>query len=585
MIGTVRFYLLNGSQLTGEYPVKSVNQDISSHLIHSVSNVKFTQDLNQSLDVPVFTGYETPNIVELEGVGYFWITGYRTRTNSANQIRYQLDFNAPLSLLTLGNTWTGQWKRKPSFTKHLKQNVTSDKMKITNRAYLPIGKLGNATISDITYDIYWVEITSTNAYKTDWTKETANDQLTRYGFFAAYAPGQDEAYRIRAYLEYKTSPRMTYPSLFDAINNPDQVIGIEASSIVNISISRRCPWRYVGTSLGDFTLAKLGTGGSVSQRFPNLVKSHPLFGGAYLGIYRLDLPLRPTADDAATSGYAEPSGVTDLYKDMTEFTVANGQLILTDECQNTIGTIDTALVDPHAQGWRLNISQRTVGDYTGIYTIVTVGGSQYVLNEGHLPWVGSTWETYRAYSLDSDRQAVANAKLIADEEQRIGLVNAAINAIGTGGLSGSNIGQGGGLAGGIIGAGIVGGASFGLDYLQSEMSKQLTYKRLDMDQALTEKRMKEASGTPYSMTYGLAYCDYSAYGGAHIMLAEPANLTNTQYTTFKGLYGCPAEGAGTETIAIGFWQGRLYSASDYYTIKGQSLQRVLNEGIRIVSIT
>lgn len=581
----VTFYAIPGSQQTGEHPVLTSGQDITSYKVKQYTNVKYTSDLTQNIRVPAFSGAPDCSIVHLQGVGYFWINGYRTETITANSITFSIDFNAPMSMLNIGDTVTGEWLRLPTWTDYLRQNVADDRMEISNRSLLQLQSCGDFTDNSIKFYVYWVEIVSTNAYTDIQAGTKKTDSITKYGFFAAYAPEASEAYRLNYYLQYKTvnGYKYTYPSLNDVVNDVDSAIGIEASSIINISISRRCPYRWIGVDSERWLIDDTST-----TRYANLVRDHPLYGGGKVGIYRIDKPMRITADGSSTSGYACPQTERTLTVSISSFQKAVGQLTLVDEAQNTIADLDTSLLEENALTpgtYNVEIKVRVRSDFTGIYTYVKFAGSLFAMNEGHLPWVGSAWETYRAYSLDSDRQAVANAKQIADEEQRIGLVNAGMNAIGTGGFTGSNIGQSAGLKASVAGAAAVGAVSFGLDWLQSEMSKQLTFRKLDMDQALTEKRMREASGTPFATAYGLIYCEYMIFGGAQIMLSMPKNIDESYYNDYTDHYGFPAQGVTSQTIQSGYWQGRLPETDNDMTgPKMERLNRTFLDGLRIVTV-
>jgi hypothetical protein len=476
----------------------------------------------------------------------------------------------------------GAWLRTPYNTWRIKQASSQSILTIYDRDWLPLPNCGDFKKASggvdgwYYFDVYWVEIVSTNAYSSDMTSHKT-DCFTKYGMFVSYgrdAGDMNEYTKIhqRMFVWPSSPSNFYYPSLNDIMNDVDSTLGIEASSIVSINISRRCPYSYTKGSDGDGYQLR-------NRTYQTLLPTNAKRIGStndWITFYRLDYT--PFFNDPANT---PAQAGTQISKVMTNDEFNNGILTLLDECQNTIATIDTNYSGTSSDGREFRFWIQTYSDFTGMYTFVMLGEELlFVLNEGHLPYVGSAWETYKAYSMDTDRQAVENAKYIADEQQKMAFLNAGMSAIGTAGS--------GALAGGPIGlaAGAgVGLMSFGLDAIQSELSKQLTYTKLDMDQALRERRMRQMPGKPYSTTYGLTYCEYAGrFPGATFAMMMPENFNTTQYSRFVGEYGYPTDEIGTKTLKEGRWQGRIFTTATLTGPKMERLNRDLETGIKIIKI-
>lgn len=595
MIGTVTFYSFPGvANATGTYPLFSSGQDISGYKVKEFTKVKFTADLDQSVRVPEWTGYQEPNVVYLQNVGYFWITGFRTSTNSVGSIDFALSYIACTSCILKDGKLKGSWIRLPDWDTYQQETIVNDSMGIADRDYFPLGSIGYKTITNVETHIgesgkdykayiYWVEITSTKRLAVG-SYSASNDSLTRYGMFAYYIPGAGEKDKIAYKMPYWDTGTHTYayPSLFDIINDPDTTFGLPASSIKNISISSRCPYEYSWEILTSSNIQGLVLVDSYGEYItPNALKA--VSSNYDIGIYMLIAAKSTVGQNGPTPNTFSTLG----YKVLTAYQATNGRLRIVDEMQNPIGDVDISTlpyINPPG-GLTLYPKVRCISDFTGIYTIVEIEGYYWVFTEGHLPWVGSTWEEYQAYSMDTDRQAVMNAKNMLDEKQRIDMINAGIGTIGS-------VGQGamsGFAAGGYLGAAVGGGMAIGnlpLAYFRSEMDKGLAMKRLDMDQALTEKRMKDAPGHAYGTSYGLYYCEQQALnGGAQIMLMMPANLDQTAWEDHTDKFGFPAQGVSEQTVKGGFYQGRIYESNDLTGPRMDRLNREFAEGVRFIDLS
>lgn len=545
-IGTVTFYKMPCSLSSGEYPVMNASTNLDTYKVKAIQSVKYTFDMAQTLKVPYFSEYTTVNIVRLGASGpFYWITSYKANTLSNPSITFGLDICPELSLLTAGSTGLkGIWKRRPDITDNLREPVSSTGMYV---AGLPqkhaANDLPSWTYSNgLKVQLYWLEM----------TVKVTNDGLERYGMFVSVAPEEGVVYRYSYFTYYANN--LAYPTITKVINDVYNTMGLPASDIVNISISKRCPFKYGQDTANHYIYLVNNSDNQILAS-----KSHTYSGTTYTW-YDID------SDGSLTGGIIPAAGVSGTM-DLSVFQHYCGQYSIVDEMGNKMTAIDPSNFSQILGGYRVAVTWRTVSDYTGIYTIATVGGQPVIFPEGHLPWSGDVWDTYRAYSMNSDRQAVENAKEIARRTQEIDLTNMGINTVGQAfGIA---------LTGEYAAAGIS-LASIPLAYMRSQQQKELSDLKLSMDQALTEKRMRESPAQAYATSYGLQYLDY-AEKGAGIMLEMPNDVNSTFFQNFGAEFGYPAEKIGIETVKAGYWQGKLINNADNTTIAHGPMWDRLNE--------
>ena len=392
---TVDFLKMPVSLSTGDYPLLgSLDMDLSAYIVETMTlNVR--KDLHQMIRVVDFNGSELCNMVRFRGYGLYWITARETSSDVNSAVSFMLSACASSTILMTGNSVRGEFSRLPTNAcPYLKRQAVSGAMQYSRHVDLP-------TIGETSHGrVYWVEITSTTELNpTDGTVKSS-DSLSRYGMFVAIdARGASSDYIVsnNAYGETQSY----YPSIDDIISNPE-LLGLQASTIQDISISARCPYTWSGKD-SLFRINLTDSSGAVI--LPN--SRGPVDAtGEYLEFYRLNDPSKkfvPLVESVTMT--------------LSALERASGQVIIKTEAGSNVSSIPTE--------WSGTITAdvQCIGDMGKLLTIITVAGTEYTLPEGHLPFVGSQWAEYVAYSMAYDRQSMeqsisyANERMIADIAQ------------------------------------------------------------------------------------------------------------------------------------------------------------------------
>ena len=507
---------------TGDYPLLSgLDMDLSAYIVATMT-LKVRKDLHQMIRVVDFDGSELCNMVRFRGYGLYWITARETSSDINSAVSFMLSACASSTILMSGHSVRGEFSRLPTNEcAYLKRQAVSGAMQYSRHVDLP-------TIGETSHGrVYWIEITSTTELNPTDGSVKSPDSLSRYGMFVAIdARGASSDYIVanNAYGETQTY----YPSIDDIISNPE-LLGLQASTIQDISISARCPYTWAGKdSLFRINL----TDASGSVILPN--SRGPVDAtGEYLEFYRLNDPSKkfvPLVESVTMT--------------LSALERASGQVIIKTEAGSNVSSIPTE--------WSNTITAdvQCIGDMGKLLTIITIADTEYTLPEGHLPFVGSQWAEYVAYSMAYDRQSMeqsisyANERLIADIAQGAA---GAVQGAALGAISGS-----GPLA---IGTGL---ASFGLSTAGSLIERSISEREARDTQALAERRVQGQAGTPYNTAYGLIYNIYYHRHPACIQLDMPSGLTALIDMTYTSRHGYPAEGVRTITMCEGYIQGRVF---------------------------
>ena len=129
MISDILLLKMPGSLSTLEFPLLPSAYTIpEEYIVHEAKSTKHSRDLNQTVKVDFFDGYDTPNMA-LIGDDFYWITGYRDITLQKEIIEYDLAYCAPTSKIRKGDALKGMWERTPVLmSKHLPNAVMSSSM-------------------------------------------------------------------------------------------------------------------------------------------------------------------------------------------------------------------------------------------------------------------------------------------------------------------------------------------------------------------------------------------------------------------------------------------------------------------------
>lgn len=535
--GTIELLSMPCSLTSGEYPLlTSASQSLTSYLKKSFTG-RYVEDLRQSLTLPEFSGWTTVNMLRFGG-RLWWVLDSRTSSDTSGAIRYEVSCCGPSSLLHKGDSIRGIYSRLPTREcPYMQFQPRSSSMRFSRSVEL--AGLQNYKGSTV----FWVQITATadmipKEYASASDIVIQQGKTTRYGFFACMT---DDLQPVKVSV---TAGGSKYPTIPDIINDVTG-IGLTASVITDISISRRCPYVYgVGT-----------THISIAGLAPNVT-----IRNSETSFYRLE------GLELSTYNASRTMTLTDMERDC-------GALSICNEQGNAIVSIPTA--------WdaEVTVDCQCVSDYNSLTTRVGIGGYEYTIPEGHLPWTGSTWEEYRAYSLAFDRQAMEQSIGYVNERTRLGIAEAGANAV-------SNIAMGaiGGNPLSIATGAISGAVSFGIQTWSAMEGQRITEAESRATQALSERRVQAQPGTAYNAGYGVIYCWNAIKHPACIQLEMPSGLTLEIYEAYTEQFGFPAENARTYVMQGGFIQGRIL---DNQLTRGRlfdSMNEAIQRGIKFVEV-
>ena len=604
MISDLQFYSLPASIASGEYPLFSDSTDLTPYLIHTVKDVKISADLDQDRTVPTFEGYETASMVKTSA-GWYWVVGVRTSTMYNDSIVVAMHYCASTSMIKSGDSVKGIWTRRSKASGYdvkVQQAVSNSPMKSDRKIQLPRmfakSQFGINDVSDTQDKMYWVQITSSNYIKNDQT--VVKGHITRYGTFAFNDDTTDSTIK---YLAWDTSGDKdyvpAYPTIGDIINDIDKTLGIESSSVLDISVIPICPFNFESFDVvhtGEFkpgqpepenewvnqyTVLKYGNnvnkpwvGKDVSIDVGGL-PGHTITKTFKFRVYNLDLNI--SIEPISTTIYPPIKRDDSLTFTLSDMEMNLGQL----QVKNWEGNIIAALPVVSSTN---TIYIDYISDSTGLYTLLRhIESNQHVIiNSAKLPYLGSQWETYRTYSLDTDRKALEFAQEQYDKQFQMNMASAVFN-----GVVGAGLGAASGGSAGAIGAGVgaIGGLASGV--ASGILGKEMNDMKLRQDQQLTEMRLRASPATTFNTAYGLNQLDLMERFGGGIYISMPANLSNDEFINYIDEFGYPTEGVQTLTIAAGYYKGRVLAQQNnkvFSGIKFERLQEEFNNGLKFVII-
>ena len=540
MIGAIIFYRMRGSLSSGEYPLLSSGQDLSSYQVAQFPRVKYRDGMQVSVEVLAFSGIENANVAEI-GERFYWVTEFRQRTAESSQYVVTLDYMGPTSLYRSGDSITGSWHKLPSNAcPYLKDNVTNDIMKILTSSY-PSDIDCPTFLGD--YPCFWIQITGYDG----------NAILQRYGCFVSYSTIRDEFNKGQVGMD----STHLYPSLSNIMTNITGCCGLLAENIVDISISRRCPYEFATVEATDgrtVYVRLLDTAGTVAV---------PTITGS-LGFYLYDL-----------ENLLWPKITASVVISLSSFRRAVGQVCVRDWNNNNIMEI------PTMYSATLTVTFEVVPDIMGLYLKISCLDQVITIPEGHLPFRGSNWETYKAYQMDTDRMILENtlynARENRDTQMISGTVNGVVNGISTGIMTGL---LGGNVAGAAVGI-ASGAASVGVGIWENQRAYELEEHNADFQQNLSRRQAVSKPETSYNTGYGLIYGYQNIHYPLRVCVMMPNTITETYYDNWVTEFGYPAEGKITVTAQMGFYQGKIVNG--YGGMYADRCNEVFMNGFKFVS--
>ena len=604
MISDLQFYKLPASIASGEYPLFSDSTDLSPYLIHTIKDVKISADLDQDRTVPTFEGYENASMVKTSA-GWYWVVGVRTSTMYNDSIVVAMHYCASSSMIKSGDSIKGVWTRRSKALgcdPKVQQAVSNSPMVSNIKAQSPKmyarTQFGTDNVSETASRMFWVQITSSNYIKNDQT--VVKGHITRYGTFAL---NDDVTNSTLKYLAWDTSGDKDYvplyPTIGDIINNIDSTLGIESSSVLDISVIPISPYQFESFDVvqtGPFTPDQPNPENEWVNQYTVLKSGYnkikpwvgkdvsievgPIPGQTTLKTFKFrvyNLDYNWDIEPISTEIYNPSERYDSLTFTLSDMEMNLGQL----QVKNWEGNIIASLPVVSKTN---TIDAYYISDSTGLYTLLQhVESKQHVIiNSAKLPYLGSQWETYRAYSLDTDRKALEFAQAQYDKQFQMNMASAVFN-----GVVGAGLGAASGGSAGAIGAGVgaIGGLASGV--ASGILGKEMNDMKLRQDQQLTEMRLRASPATTFNTAYGTNQLNLMERFGGGIYIAMPANLSNDEFINYIDEFGYPTEGVQTLTIGAGYYKGRVLAQQNNKVFSGirfERLQEEFNNGLKFVII-
>lgn len=503
------------SYSSGEYPLlSSATQSLSGYVKATYSNFKIRDDLRQQIRVPAFNGWSDCNMVRADGRLY-WILDATTASGSEHSVDMVISYCGPSSVLHKGDQIAGAFTRLPTnVCPYLQRQAITSSLEHTRTVQLPhIPDYGTASV-------FWLQVTSL---------KTSGDYL-RLGYFVCVGSDGSTDTRLQCKALGTTEQDAYYASLNEIMTEPETYIGVTASQIVDISISSRCPWGTYASGAYYMLASDYLTSGYI---WPTQI-----IGATYA--YNLD-KLYATSGSEPTE-YAATITVT-----LSAMERASGTVTIRDENSASVGTI------PTAYGSTITAKVSVISDWTGVTTYVDYGGYRVAIPEGHIPWSGTAWSEYRAYSLAYDRSAMELSIGYSNERVATQLAQSAASTIQSaamGFIGGDAVGGATGVIGGVT--------SYAISSWATLKDSDISTREARSTQLLAERRVSGQPATPYNAGYGMIYCQLCQRSPASIWVEMPAGLTASIDADYTACFGFPAEGLRSVTIQEGYIKGRIY---------------------------
>ena len=543
MIATVKFISTPYNYSTRSFPVG----DLSDYVIHT-AEAKVTRDLAFSFTVPTFDDYHKANMIEVDGE-YYWIINYLTRTLDNPTTTFKVAYNPITSLLKEGETLKGLFERVPyTIDENVSFSVKDDILvKARDASFGSIERLNGNKIA-------YVQVTSRR-------DEEANDnsKLTKYVALCDVEGGA--RIYIRAYLDDADVPAI-FPSIDDIINGIDDICGLTADSIIDVSISMRSPYTIYEASSGMRGIKKAD---SDDEEFKLLKPTHK-------GAQRDGKPIvMYNMNDSHGGATAEKPPPYAVSLTLSERERHLGYLSVMDEGYNRVGVIPKELCD---ESGKIQVTTEVVDDYTGLYTYVYYDDTRLVIPEGKLPWVGDSWAEYQSRNMTYDREELALSIQTARDQRIIDTVENAANSIINGGVAAAINPM----------AGLSAVASFAVSAGADALQEKIDIRSATEEMRISQARIKDSPSPYYNVGYGVAYITNSLKsGGACLRLEMPKNTTEAEYNDYVQNFGVPISGFREVNIEEGYIKGRL-TETPFGGPKGDLLNTELTNGVKIVII-
>lgn len=497
---------------------------------------RYLDDLRQVIKIPYTSSLPVANFMRFGG-RYWWILSYDTSTDAERSASVLVSYCPTASLLEPGQQIYGAWSRTPTETSpHLQRQAVGGPLKHTKTWVLP--KLPEVAGNQY----FWLQATIQE------TQADSTSTLThRIGCFVSYKTNGD-THSTLAWTDGRQT--YSYPSLAQVLEDADGVFGASPDSILDISISVRSPWQYETGSAGTIWLVTdAGEPAEVTSR-----------GKGY--VYEIDKSSTLLVHLVPFSGSPQPAS-------LTTSEMASGSITLRTEDTAAIATYQPSMATA-------DNSLYVLSDLTGVYTYVVYGGYTSCIQEGHLPWSGTSWDTYKAYSLAYDREAMEQSIDYAHRRQSLAIAEASVNT-----LNSVAMGAMGGNPMSIITGAVSGVAGLAIQSWASGEELRISDAEARDTQALAERRAQGGPSTPYNTGYGLIYCARNVKTPASLWLEVPEALTDEIDANYTAWFGFPSDLVGPINVTNGYLSGEIISISESDGPMLDRLIEVIRSGCRL----
>lgn len=541
MIGTMGFYRLPGSITAGEHPVLSSRTSVeSAYRVNTVSNAKFTKDFQQRIVVAEFGDWTTCNMVRLSSgswIGWYWITDRSQSSIASGGVEFALEFAPITSMLEVGDELAGYWTRAPANISPWKgQAVMSGAMQVSRTQDVGVETFAS---SGAVYTLMWVSVTLTGTLG-----NPSDSGFTIAGFPIAVAEGYSGAL-VKGPQLVTGDGSTDFPTVSEFLEDPTRH-GIEATRIQDISISPMIPFTYTRDALRvDVTGGQVetATAGGVTWAYVTTVSRPPRRVSGTLSLSSME-------NDCGTVALRDNGGAM-------------------------VFTVPTAWTEKSASVFDVDWTFEVLVDLGQMYGRFEVGGQIVQVPCGHLPYAGTGWDTYKAYSQAFDRESMQYSIDAARESLNVQtnaqVANAGLSVVGS-------------LLKGDIGGVLSTVAGTGISVATSYRMQDISDRQTRFAQDLTERRIQAQPATAYAVGYGLSYILNSLRSPLCLAVSMPAGLTSSIYSNFVSRYGYSVEGFDTLTVGTGFYQGNLMPSETMCGGEFDRLNETLNSGVYLVEI-
>ena len=519
---------------------------------------------------------------------WYYVTGYRELTNKSEEdpdypndrklsiMDVEVDLQLiPFTTYMQGGTVANMIpERMPVPTDHVRQNWTQSIMTkgIPSTALPSLPKSPKCKSSTVEYDTLWCEVITSN---------TAG--IRKYGLFVA----ADINIRVRAD-ETGTKDGVpeyfVYPTLAQLVEDPDEYLDLTAGTTIHdINISEFCPYKTVQFDEGNFTGLKI-TANNAAETAPARKEIAGVILGQTQLYYAYCSYIVSDQNDIWDVDYHPPydPNTGSMTITLTDFEKENGQIVIKDSLRNDVLTVPMELNDN-----TMTIDYRVYADTSNIYLSLKYGDIYKIIAGYKVPWSTTSWDQYRAFNLQYDRQALQNDIDMTNKEMNAAIINGMSNAVIGGAMTGA---MRGGPTAGATGL-ATGLTSLGSTAISAALNRSMTVEKLNKDQELTEMRMKGGPGTINNPSQGYGFVNgVRDAGGAELLLLMPKGLRVEEWQMQTGTWGYPSNKV-MRTLFLdteGYWKGRMYptfteEVND--TAVRDAAIRQLEDGFYLVPIT